>query len=219
MNGTRRRRSHLAAAAAVGSLALVLTACSGGDDEGGGGDATSDVDCTAFEQYGDLEGKTISVYTSIVDPESVQQTDSYKPFEECTGATIEYEGSREFEAQLPVRLQAGNPPDIAYIPQPGFLASIVADYPDVVVRGPAGGHRQRQRVLHRGLGQLRHGRRHALRDAARRQREVVRLVLAGRVRGERLRDPHDVGRPHGPHRPDRRRPPRRQAVVRGHRVR
>ncbi|KQY22970.1 sugar ABC transporter substrate-binding protein [Cellulomonas sp. Root485] len=136
MNGTRRRRSHLAAAAAVGSLALVLTACSGGDDEGGGGDATSDVDCTAFEQYGDLEGKSISVYTSIVDPESVQQTDSYKPFEECTGATIEYEGSREFEAQLPVRLQAGNPPDIAYIPQPGFLASIVADYPEVVVAAP-----------------------------------------------------------------------------------
>ena len=137
MNGTRRRRSHLAAAAAVGSLALVLTACSGGgDDEGGGDDASSDVDCAAFEQYGDLSGKSISVYTSIVDPESVQQTDSYKPFEECTGATIEYEGSREFEAQLPVRLQAGNPPDIAYIPQPGFLASIVADYPEVVVPAP-----------------------------------------------------------------------------------
>ena len=136
MNGTRRRRSHLAAAAAVGSLALVLTACSGGDDEGGGGDATSDVDCAAFEQYGDLSGKSISVYTSIVEPESVQQTDSYIPFEECTGAEIEYEGSREFEAQLPVRLQAGNPPDIAYIPQPGFLASIVADYPEVVVAAP-----------------------------------------------------------------------------------
>src|SRR3954447_5173559 len=108
MNGTRRRRSHLAAAAAVGSLALVLTACSGDDDGGGGSDdASSDVDCSAFEQYGDLSGKPISVYTLIVDPESVQQTDSYKPFEECTGATIDYEGSREFEAQLPVRLQAG----------------------------------------------------------------------------------------------------------------
>jgi alpha-glucoside transport system substrate-binding protein len=137
MNGTRRRRSYLAAAAAGASLALVLTACSSDDDGGGGGDdATGSTDCAAFEQYGDLEGKTISVYTSIVDPESVQQTDSYIPFEECTGATIEYEGSREFEAQLPVRLQAGNPPDIAYIPQPGFLASIVADYPDVVVPAP-----------------------------------------------------------------------------------
>ena len=138
MNGTRRRRSYLAAAAAGASLAMVLTACSsGGDDEGGGGgDASADVDCAAFEQYGDLEGKEVSVYTSIVEPESVQQTDSYIPFEECTGAEFVYEGSREFEAQLPVRLQAGNPPDIAYIPQPGFLASIVADYPDAVVAAP-----------------------------------------------------------------------------------
>ncbi|WP_421735883.1 ABC transporter substrate-binding protein [Cellulomonas sp.] len=137
MNGTRRRRSYVAAAAAGASLALVLTACSSDDDGGGGGgEASSSADCAAFEQYGDLSGKSISVYTSIVDPESVQQTDSYKPFEECTGATIEYEGSREFEAQLPVRLQAGNPPDIAYIPQPGFLASIVADYPDTVVAAP-----------------------------------------------------------------------------------
>ena len=35
-----------------------------------------------------------------------------------------------------MRLQAGNPPDIAYIPQPGLLASIVADYPEVVVAAP-----------------------------------------------------------------------------------
>ena len=39
------------------------------------------------------------------------------------------------------------------------------------------------------------------------------------VRGERLRDPHHVGRPHRPHGPDQGRLPGRQAVVRGHRVR
>ena len=78
MNGTRRRRSYLAAAAAARSLALVLTACSGGDDEGGSdADASSDVDCAAFEQYGDLSGKSISVYTSSTasTPSRVQQTD------------------------------------------------------------------------------------------------------------------------------------------------
>ncbi|NKY39175.1 ABC transporter substrate-binding protein [Cellulomonas septica] len=137
MNGLRKRRGYTAAAAAGAGLVLVLTACSGSDDDGGSGDgASSTTDCTAYEDYGDLSGKTISVYTSIVDPESQQQIDSYAPFEECTGAKIEYEGSREFEAQLPVRLQAGNPPDIAYIPQPGFLKSIVEQYPDVVVPAP-----------------------------------------------------------------------------------
>jgi len=133
---SRKRRGYAAAAATGASLALVLTACSGGDDDGGGSEPSSSTDCAAYEQYGDLSGKSISVYTSIVEPEAKQQTDSYKPFEECTGATIKYEGSREFEAQLPVRLQSGNAPDIAYIPQPGFLASIVGDYPDVVVPAP-----------------------------------------------------------------------------------
>ena len=92
-----QRRRGLALAASVAGLGLVLTACSDGGDGGGGGGgdaAEPTFDCADFEQYGDLEGKTISVYTSIVDPEAQQQRDSYKPFEECTGATIEYEGSR-----------------------------------------------------------------------------------------------------------------------------
>lgn len=133
------KRRGFAAVAAGASVALVLAGCS--DSDGGGSDeATADVDCADYTQYtdefGDLEGKTVSVYTSIVDPESQEQIDSYKPFTECTGVEIAYEGSREFEAQLPVRITAGNAPDIAYIPQPGFLKSLVADFPDAVVPAP-----------------------------------------------------------------------------------
>lgn len=130
------RTRGLVVATTGAALALSLVGCSS-DDTGGDGDSPSaSADCAAFTQYGDLKGKEISVYTSIVAPEADQQTDSYKPFEECTGATIKYEGSREFEAQLPVRLKAGNPPDIAYVPQPGFLKSMVQDYPDAVVPAP-----------------------------------------------------------------------------------
>ncbi|MGB3687008.1 MAG: ABC transporter substrate-binding protein, partial [Ornithinimicrobium sp.] len=53
-------------------------------------------------------------------------------FEECTGAEVSYEGSRDFEAQLQVRLQAGNPPDIAFVPQPGLLNTIATTFPDKV---------------------------------------------------------------------------------------
>ena len=49
-----------------------------------------------------------------------------KRFEDCTGAKVTFEGSNEFEAQLKVRVEAGNPPDIALIPQPGLLANQVA---------------------------------------------------------------------------------------------
>jgi alpha-glucoside transport system substrate-binding protein len=142
MSMNRKRRT--AAIAGGLGLALSLAACMPSDAEedntGGGGtdNAGAAADCEAYEQYGDLAGTTVSVYTSIVEPEAEQQQASYEPFEECTGATIEYEGSREFEAQLLVRLQAGNAPDIAYLPQPGLLQRIVQQSPDAIVPAPEG---------------------------------------------------------------------------------
>jgi alpha-glucoside transport system substrate-binding protein len=141
---TTARRRGLALAAGGASLALVLAACGGDGDGGGGGGgggedggATAEaIDCSVYEEFGDLEGTSVSVYTSIVEPEAEQQQASYEAFEECTGVTVEYEGSREFEAQLLVRLQAGNAPDIAYLPQPGLLNTIVRDYPDAIVPAP-----------------------------------------------------------------------------------
>ncbi|MFZ5871651.1 MAG: ABC transporter substrate-binding protein [Actinomycetota bacterium] len=126
-------RRHRSAAVAGGlGVVLALSACGGNGDGGGEAAGGGDVDCSAFEEYGDLSGKTVSVYTSIVSPEDTPHIDSYKPFEECTGATIDYEGSREFEAQLVVRIQSGNAPDIAYIPQPGLLQTLVRDTQAVV---------------------------------------------------------------------------------------
>ncbi len=134
------RRRTLAVAAGGASLALVLAACGGGDDGGDGGDggdaAAIEIDCAPYEEFGDLSGTSVSVYTSIVEPEQAEQQASYEPFEDCTGVTIDYEGSREFEAQLLVRVQAGNAPDIAYLPQPGLLKTIVTDFPGEIVAAP-----------------------------------------------------------------------------------
>ncbi len=123
--------------AALG-LSLVLAGCGGSTVASGGGQgaAPAGPECAAYTQYGDLAGKTISVYTSITSPEDQPQIDSYKTFESCTGAKVAYEGSKEFEAQLPVRIQAGSPPDIAYIPQPGLLGTLVADSPGAVLPVP-----------------------------------------------------------------------------------
>ena len=123
---TRSPRSRwLAAAAGASSLALVLTACSSGSDEAADSGASSDTDCAAYESYGDLSGTEVGVYASILPPESDYYEAAYVPFEECTGANIKFEGSGEFEAQLKVREKAGNPPDIALIPQPGLLQTMV----------------------------------------------------------------------------------------------
>ena len=51
---------------------------------------------------------------------------SWKPFTDCTGVTITYDGTQSFEEQIKVRVESGNPPDIALFPQPGLMSSIVA---------------------------------------------------------------------------------------------
>jgi alpha-glucoside transport system substrate-binding protein len=133
----RSSRGTGVTAAALG-LSLVLAGCGGSNVAGGGssGPATSSADCAGFTQYGDLTGTRITIYTSIVAPEDQPHIDSYRTFEECTGAQVVYEGSKEFEAQLPVRVQAGAPPDIAYVPQPGMINTLVTQNPGAVKPAP-----------------------------------------------------------------------------------
>lgn len=118
-----------AALSGVLAVALTATACGSDGSDGGSGDNASGgstIDCAPYKAFGDIKGKTVSVYTSITAPEDGPHIASYKPFEDCTGAKIKYEGSKEFEAQLPVRVKGGNAPDIAYLPQPGLLQTMVA---------------------------------------------------------------------------------------------
>ena len=101
------------------------------------------------------------MFASILSPESDSlQKSSWSKFESCTGITIKYEGSNDFESQLPVRVQGGTQSDLAIIPQPGLLAQMVKTGKVVEAAG-ADGH-QRERV-ERGLEDLRVGQRHLLR--------------------------------------------------------
>ncbi|WP_456844825.1 ABC transporter substrate-binding protein [Cellulomonas sp. P5_C6] len=128
MNGTRKRRGYVAAAAASAGIALALTACSSGDDGGGGGGSTDSAssDCAIYDSYGDLSGKTVSIYAGITTPEDKPYTDSFKAFEDCTGVKVDYQADKSFEQQILVQAQAKNTPDIAIVPQPGLLAQLVA---------------------------------------------------------------------------------------------
>jgi alpha-glucoside transport system substrate-binding protein len=82
--------------------------------------------CRDFQQYGDLTGKKVSLFTSITAPEDSQLMASYRQFESCTGVQITYEGSKGFERDLPVRVAGGSAPDLAIIPQPGLLQTMAA---------------------------------------------------------------------------------------------
>ncbi len=134
-------RGSRALTALTGALALTLgvSACGGGSGGGGtaapqqsaagGGSAPAGAaaggECAPYSQYGQLQGKKVTIYTSIVTPEDEPQMDSYKKFEKCTGAEIDYQGDKAFETQVLVRAKAGNPPDIAIVPQPGLLKQLV----------------------------------------------------------------------------------------------
>lgn len=138
MRNRLNRRVAAAASAGIG-VTLLLAACGADQIEGGGGSASEDgvdtateIDCAPYEEFGDLDGTAVSLYTSILPPEDQPYIDAFVPFEECTGVDVTYEGSGEFEAQLLVRTQAGNPPDIALFPQPGLLQTIVRDTGTVV---------------------------------------------------------------------------------------
>ena len=132
MRSARSRRG-LAGLAVLAVSAVALAGCA---SEGGGETQTQKAsgtspgkgnpDCEQLVQFGDLTGTSVKVFTSIVEPESTAHKDSYKLFTECTGAKIDYEGSQEFETQLSVRVRGGNAPDVAYIPQPGLVGTMVA---------------------------------------------------------------------------------------------
>lgn len=121
--------ARLAPVAGLAVLALVATACGGSSSTNAGGTGTSasaSAECKDFTQYGNLKGKTITVYTGIVTPEDALLKKTWAPFEKCTGATIKGEFDKSFEAQILVRAKANNLPDIGIIPQPGLLKTLVA---------------------------------------------------------------------------------------------
>lgn len=82
----------------------------------------------ASEAYADYQGNSgteVEIYTTVVSPEAELFQGSFVEFEDCTGITINWNGSKEFEAQLPVRVEGGTAPDIAVFPQPGLLKAMV----------------------------------------------------------------------------------------------
>ncbi|QOC90626.1 ABC transporter substrate-binding protein [Micromonospora craniellae] len=115
-----RPRQALVIAGALG-LALGATACGTGSNTSSGNNNAGSAECAPYEKYQGHDGRKVTIYSSIRDIEDDRLNESWKQFEDCTGIDISHEGSGEFEAQLPVRVDGGNAPDLAFIPQPGLI--------------------------------------------------------------------------------------------------
>ena len=74
---------------------------------------------------GMYSGTVVTMAGPFTDADAVKFDESIRRFEEATGIDIQYEGSKEFEANIAIQVEGGNAPDIVDFPQPGLLASLV----------------------------------------------------------------------------------------------
>ena len=99
----------LAPVALVGAAALVLAGCAEGGTEGDGG-----------------EGKTtVRIAGGITGGEADALNESFASFTEETGIKVEYTGDKSFEGNIVTKVTGGDAPDIAIVPQPGLLKTLV----------------------------------------------------------------------------------------------
>ncbi len=92
-------------------FALVVVAC--GDD---------DDDAATTLAAGQFEGEAISVFGAFTSVEGDAVNAVIEAgFNAVTGAEAFYEGSESFEEQIKIRVEGGNPPDVALYPQPGAV--------------------------------------------------------------------------------------------------
>ena len=107
--------------AAVAVSGLMLAGCSSSDD----GATSMPAGCEDYETYGMHTGDAVELYGTISGVEAEQLEESILKFEDCTGIDVTYNGSDEFETEINIRVEGGNAPDLAIIPQPGLLQRIV----------------------------------------------------------------------------------------------
>jgi alpha-glucoside transport system substrate-binding protein len=83
------------------------------------------LECLADAYAGNYSGTVVTMSGPFTDEDAVKFNNSIAAFEEATGIDIQYEGSKEFESSITIRVQAGDAPDIVDFPQPGLLNTFV----------------------------------------------------------------------------------------------
>lgn len=91
----------------------------------GEGDFTWD-SLSAFADANDLSGETITMFGPWRGDDQILVESVLAYFEEATGVTVEYSSSENYEQQIVIDAEAGSPPDVAVLPQPGLIANLAS---------------------------------------------------------------------------------------------
>jgi alpha-glucoside transport system substrate-binding protein len=108
------------------ALVLVLGACSSNNTTSSTGASESAMASASASTGGvDISGQTVTVIGSWTDTEQQNFLAMIKPWEDQTGATVKYQGTRSINDILAAGIPTGVLPDLAGLPGPGQMAEYV----------------------------------------------------------------------------------------------
>ena len=114
-------------------FAMIVAACSSDDEADTTTTAAAGGDEAMTNEYTDVDvaGTEVSMFAAPTGDEGASIQATFDIYNAATGGVVTYEGSDDFEAQLRIRVDGGNPPDIAVTPQPGSVC-VFADAGNLV---------------------------------------------------------------------------------------
>lgn len=74
----------------------------------------------------DLEGETLRIFGPWRGEDQAFAESVFAYFSEATGAEVSYSSSENYEQQIVIDTQAGSPPNVAILPQPGLIADLAS---------------------------------------------------------------------------------------------
>ncbi|WP_420712569.1 ABC transporter substrate-binding protein [Frigidibacter sp. RF13] len=81
---------------------------------------------TDFSEKYNLDGQTLTIFGPWRGEDQVLVESMLAYFTAATGVKVSYSSSENYEQQIVIDTQAGSPPDIAVLPQPGLIADLAS---------------------------------------------------------------------------------------------
>lgn len=80
----------------------------------------------AYDEATNLDGQTLTIFGPWRGEDQVLVETMLAYFTAASGVKVSYSSSENYEQQIVIDTQAGSPPDIAVLPQPGLIADLAA---------------------------------------------------------------------------------------------
>jgi alpha-glucoside transport system substrate-binding protein len=81
---------------------------------------------TAFDEATNLDGQSITLFGPWRGEDQVLVESILAYFTAASGVTVSYSSSEGYEQQIIIDAEAGSPPDVAVLPQPGLIADLAS---------------------------------------------------------------------------------------------